>query len=55
MPLVVIGTPIGNLGDLSSRVIETLRTADVIACEDTRRTRKLLSHAGIAADGRLRA
>ncbi|MGZ4689777.1 MAG: 16S rRNA (cytidine(1402)-2'-O)-methyltransferase [Acidimicrobiia bacterium] len=55
MPLVVIGTPIGNLGDLSSRVIETLRTADVIACEDTRRTRKLLSHAGIPADGRLRA
>ena len=55
MPLVVIGTPIGNLGDLSPRVVEVLRDADVIACEDTRRTRKLLSHAGIAADGRLRA
>jgi 16S rRNA (cytidine1402-2'-O)-methyltransferase len=55
VPLVVVGTPIGNLGDLSPRVVETLRTADVIACEDTRRTRKLLSHAGIPAEGRLRA
>src|SRR4051794_28276239 len=55
MPLVVIGTPIGNLGDLSPRVVDALRDADVIACEDTRRTRKLLAHAGIPADGRLRA
>jgi 16S rRNA (cytidine1402-2'-O)-methyltransferase len=55
VPLVVVGTPIGNLGDLSPRAVEALRTADVIACEDTRRTRKLLSHAGIPADGRLRA
>ena len=55
MPLALIGTPIGNLGDLSPRVVETLRIADVIACEDTRRTRKLLSHAGIPAGGRLRA
>lgn len=55
MTLVVVGTPIGNLGDLSPRVVDALRTADVIACEDTRRTRKLLSHAGIAAEGRLRA
>lgn len=55
MPLVLIGTPIGNLGDLSPRAVETLRAADVIACEDTRRTRKLLSHAGILAGGRLRA
>jgi 16S rRNA (cytidine1402-2'-O)-methyltransferase len=55
VPLVLIGTPIGNLGDLSPRVVETLRDADVIACEDTRRTRKLLSHAGIPAGGRLRA
>jgi len=53
--LLVVGTPIGNLGDLSPRVVEALRTADVIACEDTRRTRKLLSHAGISAEGRLRA
>ena len=55
MPFVLIGTPIGNLGDLSPRVVEVLRDADVIACEDTRRTRKLLSHAGISAEGRLRA
>jgi 16S rRNA (cytidine1402-2'-O)-methyltransferase len=53
--LVVIGTPIGNLGDLSPRVVDALREADVIACEDTRRTRKLLAHAGLPADRRLRA
>ncbi len=53
--LVVVGTPIGNLGDLSPRVIEVLRDADVLACEDTRRTRTLLSHAGLAAGGRLRS
>ncbi|HZQ83745.1 MAG TPA: 16S rRNA (cytidine(1402)-2'-O)-methyltransferase, partial [Acidimicrobiales bacterium] len=45
--LTVVATPIGNLGDLSPRAVETLRTADVIACEDTRHTRKLLSHAAI--------
>jgi 16S rRNA (cytidine1402-2'-O)-methyltransferase len=55
VPLVVVGTPIGNLGDLSPRVVDALRSADVIACEDTRRTRKLLSHAGIPSEGRLRA
>lgn len=44
---MVVGTPIGNLGDLSPRAIEALRTADVIACEDTRHTRKLLTHADI--------
>jgi 16S rRNA (cytidine1402-2'-O)-methyltransferase len=55
VPLVLIGTPIGNLGDLSPRVVDVLKTADVIACEDTRRTRKLLAHAGIASAGRLRA
>jgi 16S rRNA (cytidine1402-2'-O)-methyltransferase len=53
--LVLVGTPIGNLGDLSPRAVEALRTADVIAAEDTRRTRALLSHAGIPAGRRLRA
>jgi 16S rRNA (cytidine1402-2'-O)-methyltransferase len=53
--LVLVGTPIGNLGDLSPRAVEELRTADVIAAEDTRRTRTLLSHAGIPAGRRLRA
>ena len=47
--LVLVGTPIGNLGDLSARAIETLREADVIAAEDTRRTRVLLSAFDIPA------
>jgi 16S rRNA (cytidine1402-2'-O)-methyltransferase len=53
--LVLVATPVGNLGDLSPRAVDALRTADVIAAEDTRRTRALLSHAGIPAAGRLRA
>lgn len=46
--LYVCGTPIGNLADASLRLVETLRAVEVIACEDTRRTLKLLSHFGIA-------
>jgi 16S rRNA (cytidine1402-2'-O)-methyltransferase len=48
MVLYIIGTPIGNLGDISYRAVETLKSADVVACEDTRRTLKLLNHLGIS-------
>lgn len=45
--LYVVSTPIGNLADMTYRAVETLRAVDVIACEDTRQTRKLLDHYGI--------
>jgi 16S rRNA (cytidine1402-2'-O)-methyltransferase len=51
--LVLVGTPIGNLSDLSPRAVEMFRRADVIAAEDTRRTRALLTHAGVPGGNRL--
>ena len=42
--LFIIGTPIGNLSDISFRAVETFKKADLVACEDTRRTLKLLNH-----------
>src|ERR1700722_12654611 len=46
--LYVVSTPIGNLGDLSARAVETLRACHLVVAEDTRRTRQLLSHLAIA-------
>jgi 16S rRNA (cytidine1402-2'-O)-methyltransferase len=46
--LFVVATPIGNLGDITARALEALRSADRIVAEDTRRTRQLLSHFGVS-------
>lgn len=46
--LYMVGTPIGNLGDMSPRVAEAFRAVDAICCEDTRVTSKLLAHLGIS-------
>jgi len=47
--LQLVATPIGNLGDISPRAVEALESADVVCCEDTRRTGSLLRHLGIRA------
>ena len=49
MPLLVCATPIGNLGDVTQRVLDALREADAVLCEDTRRTQVLLDRYGIRA------
>src|SRR5215510_2009320 len=49
MPLAVCATPIGNLEDVTLRVLAELRAADVVLCEDTRHTRVLLDRHGISA------
>ena len=49
MPLAVCATPIGNLGDVTLRVLDELGSADTVLCEDTRHTRVLLERHGIEA------
>lgn len=52
MPLYLIATPLGNLGDISKRALETLAAVPIIAAEDTRSARRLLSAFNISADGK---
>jgi len=50
--LTLVGTSIGNLGDIAPRAVQALQDAEVIACEDTRNLRKLLSATGVSAKGK---
>ena len=52
MPLYVVATPIGNLADFSNRAIQTLQQAPILACEDTRSARRLLTAFNISAVGK---
>ncbi|MGI4954139.1 MAG: SAM-dependent methyltransferase, partial [Janthinobacterium lividum] len=45
--LLLVATPIGNLADMSRRALQALRQADLVLCEDTRQTARLLQHYGI--------
>lgn len=53
MPLVLLGAPLGNVGDVSPRVAEVLTTADVVAAEDTRRLGRLTTDLGVVIRGRV--